>query len=200
MKLLLFSDLHCDASAAHDLAARASDADLIVGAGDFANQRRGLEVCLPMLLETGQPFLLVPGNNESLDELRAACAGYSNAHVLHGQGITVGGVEFWGLGGGVPPTPFGQWSYDLSEDEARNLLSDCPRDAVLISHSPPQGALDVASSGQHLGSVAVREVVERTHPRLVVCGHVHNCAGQTARLGQALICNVGPEGMWHELI
>ena len=199
MILLLFSDLHCDAAAARDLAARADQADVLIGAGDFANQRRGLDVCLPTLLQTGKPILLVPGNNESLDELRAACADYDNAQILHGTGTTVGSVEFWGLGGGVPPTPFGQWSFDLSEDQARQMLRDCPPNAVLISHSPPQGTLDISGDGTHKGSVAVREAIEAKAPILMVCGHVHNCAGQSAPIGQTLVMNVGPKGMWREV-
>lgn len=199
MKLLLFSDLHCDRAAARSLVRRAATADVLVGAGDFASMRRGLEICLPMLLETGKPFFLVPGNNESLEELRAACANYPHARVLHGGGETFEGVDFWGLGGGVPPTPFGEWSYDLIEEEARDLLRDCPPGAILISHSPPQGAVDVSSRGLHLGSIAVRETIERATPRLVVCGHVHNCAGQSAQIGATEIVNVGPQGLWREV-
>ncbi len=195
MKLLLFSDLHCDVAAARSLAERATDADVLVGAGDFASMRRGLDDCLPMLLQIGKPLVLVPGNNESLEELRDACRGYSNAHVLHGDGLTLEGMDFWGLGGGVPETPFGEWSYDLSEERARELLRDCPSGAILISHSPPQGTLDVPSRGGHLGSVAVREVIDRKQPRLVICGHIHNCAGQSARIGATEIINVGPDGM-----
>ena len=200
MKLLLFSDLHCAGAAARALAAQARDADVLVGAGDFANMRRGLEICLPVLLQAGPPFLLVPGNNESLDELRAACSDYPNARVLHGEGATIDGVDFWGLGGGVPSTPFGAWSYDLTEAQARDLLRPCPARAVLISHSPPQGTLDVSSRGQHLGSVAVREAIETNTPRLVVCGHVHHCAGQSATIGETLVVNAGPEGVWHDLV
>ena len=199
MKLLLFSDLHCDAHAASYLAAQAQDADLLIGAGDFANARRGLEVCLPTLLGTQKPFLLVPGNNESLDELKAACKNYPHARVLHGDGLRFQDVDFWGLGGGVPITPFGDWSYDLSEDEARQLLRDCPSNAVLISHSPPKGALDVSSRGQSLGSVAVRETIQQKTPRLVICGHIHACAGQQARVEETVVINAGPGGVWWEL-
>lgn len=199
MKLLLFSDLHCDAKAARQLAAQAGEADLLIGAGDFANVRRGLDICLPVLLQTQKPCLLVPGNNESLDELNAACKDHSQARVLHGDGVKFQDIEFWGLGGGVPITPFGDWSYDLSEDQARDLLKDCPVNAVLISHSPPKGGLDVSSRGQSLGSVAVRECVDRKNPSLVVCGHIHACAGRQARIDETIVINAGPQGIWWEL-
>ncbi len=199
MKLLLFSDLHCDAEAAQKLAAQAGAADLLIGAGDFANARRGLEICLPVLLATNKPFLLVPGNNESREELSNTCENYTNARVLHGEGVRFGEIEFWGIGGGVPITPFGAWSYDFSEEQAQKLLQDCRPNAVLISHSPPHGALDITSRGQNLGSLAVRETIEQKTPRLVVCGHIHACAGQQTKIGQTVIINAGPNGVWWEL-
>jgi Icc-related predicted phosphoesterase len=80
-------------------------------------------------------------------------------------------VEFFGLGGGIPVTPFGAWSYDFTEEQAAELLSGCPKGGVLVSHSPPKGAVDVDSRGRSLGSVAVRDAVDRLEPVLVVCAH-----------------------------
>jgi len=58
MKLLLFSDLHCDASAAKSIEDRASKVDVLVGAGDFANARRGIEVCIDILGRVQKPAVL----------------------------------------------------------------------------------------------------------------------------------------------
>ena len=33
----------------------------------------------------------------------------------------------------------------------------------------------------------------------VVCGHIHDCAGQRAMLGATPVVNAGPEGIWWEL-
>lgn len=199
MKLLLFSDLHVNAHAARDLSERARDADVLVGAGDFANIRRDLHVCLDILREVDRPVVMVAGNNESTEELRDACRGWPGAVVLHGSGVEIDGVSFFGLGGGVPVTPFGSWSYDLTEDEAAGLLAEAPAGCVLVSHSPPKGAVDVSSRGQSLGSVAVRDAIERLRPRLVVCGHIHACAGEVAHLGPTPVVNAGPGGVEWEL-
>jgi uncharacterized protein len=195
MKLLLFSDLHCDTAAARRLVERARGCDVLVGAGDFGNVRRDVRVCLDVLAAAGRPAVLVPGNNESLEELTEACRSWPEAHVLHGSGVEIDGVKFYGLGGGVPVTPFGAWSYDFTEDEAARLLEQCPAGCVLVSHSPPQGVVDVSSSGRSLGSVAVRDAVVRTRPVLVVCGHVHASAGQSGRLGPSEVVNAGPGGV-----
>jgi Icc-related predicted phosphoesterase len=119
--------------------------------------------------------------------------------VLHGSGVTVAGVEFFGLGGGVPVTPFGDWSYDFTEEQAAELLAGCPAGCVLVSHSPPKGAVDLSSGGQSLGSVAVRDVIVRQRPVLVVCGHIHGSAGRQAVIGTAPVVNAGPGGVEWEL-
>jgi Icc-related predicted phosphoesterase len=199
MKLLLFSDLHTDTRAAARIVDLAQGADLVIGAGDFANARRGISTCIEILSAIRIQTVLVPGNNESYEELVTACGKWRHAMVLHGTGVEIAGVPFFGIGGGIPITPFGDWSYDFSEDDAARLLQGCPVGAVLVSHSPPKGSVDLSSSGQSLGSAAVREAVIRLKPRLVVCGHIHRSAGQRACIGHTPIINAGPGGVWHEI-
>ena len=193
--LLLFSDVHGDRNACRQIVDRAPDADVVVGAGDFCTMRRGLQPIIDLLSAIETPTVLVPGNAESADELRTACADWPAAHVLHGDGVGIDGVPFFGIGGGIPITPFGAWSWDLSEDEADRLLADCPTGAVLVSHSPPANAVDQDSRGQHLGSAAVRRAVEKKRPPLVVCGHIHGSWGQSAEIGPATVINAGPDGV-----
>lgn len=199
MKLLLFSDLHRDRVAARQIVELARDADVVIGAGDFATMRVGLGDVLDELRVIDKPAALVPGNAESAEELRAACVIWPSAVVLHGSGATIAGVEFWGLGGAVPPTPFGLWSYDLTEADAERLLQDCPSGGILVTHSPPLGLLDVSSQGKHLGSRAVLATLERCRPRLAVCGHVHDSSGRRLQHDATLVVNAGPRGMLVEL-
>lgn len=200
MKLLLFSDLHCDVEAAERIVRRASDeaVDVAVGAGDFANLRRGIERTISVLRRLPCPAVLVPGNSESKDELQAACGEWPDAYVLHGTGTNLHGVAFFGLGGAVPVTPFGSWSYDLTEQQAEELLADCPPGCVLVTHSPPRGVVDTPGGGGHLGSETIRAAVARLQPRLVVCGHIHQSGGQCERLGTTAVVNAGPAGvLWN---
>jgi Icc-related predicted phosphoesterase len=199
MNLLLFSDLHCDHGAARRLVEQAAAVDVVVGAGDFANVRRGLRDVVAILRAIERPVVLVPGNSETTDELRTACRDWPNAHVLHGSSVTLDGVEFYGLGAAVPVTPFGAWSFDLTEDEAADLLADAPSGGILVSHSPPKGAVDRDSSGRSLGSTAVRSAIEAKQPALVVCGHIHGSAGQSARIGETVVINAGPDGQVYTL-
>jgi len=194
-KVLLFSDVHCSEAACHALVDKSRDVDLVIGAGDLAHVRRGLDISISILKAIDKPTVLVPGNNESERELQDAIAYWDAAIVLHGSGTEVSDIPVYGIGGGIPVTPFGDWSYDFSECEARAMLSDLPSGAILVSHSPPKGLVDVSSSGVSLGSASVREAIVEKHPLLVVCGHIHENAGRHAMLGRTPVVNAGPGGI-----
>ncbi len=195
MKYLLFSDLHRHVEAARQLVEAAQDVDFVVGAGDFANRHEGLSDTLDILCQITKPSILVPGNGETFEELRDAAAHWRSATVLHGNGCEIDGVAFWGLGGGVPVTPFGSWSYDFTEEQARDMLAACPKSAVLVVHSPPLDTVDHDSTGRIRGSEAIRQTIESKEPRLVVCGHIHSDWGKQMKLGPTKIVNAGPGGV-----
>lgn len=199
MKLLLFSDVHSDLPATRDLVRRAAAVDIVVCAGDLCNAHQKLNRVVEILKAIDKPTVLVAGNNETTDELAQACAGWPSAVVLHGTGVEVLGVPFFGVGGGIPVTPFGDWSYDFSEPEAEKLFTDCPTGGVLVTHSPPFGILDVSSSGRSLGSPAIRAAMDRCRPQLLVCGHIHASCGQQEQVGGTLVVNAGPDGVIVEL-
>lgn len=199
MKLLLFSDLHCDQNAARQLVRLSTEADVMIGAGDFAIKRKRLFDTIDILKTASCPAVLVPGNGESFEELQQACSGWDSAHVLHGTAAEVDNVNFFGIGGGIPTTPFGPWSYDFSEEEATTLLEPMPHDAIFVTHSPPWQCVDADGSGTHRGSHAIRSAIETKTPSLVVCGHVHDSWEQTGKIGSTTVINAGPRGLWHEL-
>lgn len=195
MKLLLFSDVHRDEVAARQLVEQSRHVDIAVGAGDFATTRRGLPEIIDVLSRMDCKTVLVPGNSESFEELSGACCDWNDAYVLHGTSCEIAGLTFFGLGGAVPETPFGSWSYDFSEEQAAELLAPCPDGCVLVSHSPPKGVLDESSSGESLGSTAVREAVLSKQPSLVVCGHIHASGGRQATFKKTQVVNAGPKGV-----
>ena len=199
MRALAFSDLHCDLGQAAELVRMSGDADVVIGAGDFASVHDGLEPTIQALAGIEAPALLVPGNNETEDELREAVSGsWPAATVLHGESIEVDGTTFYGLGAGIPVTPW-DWSFDLSDEEAEPLLAECPQGAVMIVHSPPQGHVDVSGAGQHLGSAAILAAVEARQPPLLVCGHIHESWGEESQIGPTRVANLGPHGTWFDL-
>jgi len=197
MRILAFSDLHASGERAAELVTASRGADLVVGAGDFCNMRRGLPEALALLDGLAAPMIAVPGNAESVEELRAAAG--AGVTVLHGEGCDTGGLRIFGLGYGVPVTPFGAWSCDLDEAEAETLLAGCAGADVLVTHSPPKGVADLTSAGQSVGSAAIRAAIDRIRPRLVLCGHIHDSWGQEGRIGASRVVNLGPRANWFEV-
>jgi Icc-related predicted phosphoesterase len=198
MKLLAFSDLHRDLGRASSLVERSADADVVIGAGDFASVHEGLEETIGALAAIEKPTVLVPGNNETADALRAAAEAWPAATVLHGESKEIDGRTFFGLGAGIPITPW-DWSFDLSDDEAATALEACPEEAILVLHSPPHGHCDQSSAGDHLGSPALAAAIERIRPPLAVCGHIHESWGERSRIGASEIANLGPDGASFEV-
>src|SRR3954449_3574733 len=154
MKILAFSDLHRDLEQGAQLVEMSAEADVVVGAGDFASVHEGLEETIGALSGIEKPTVLVPGNNETVDALRAAAAGWGAATVLHGEGTTIWGVEFFGLGAGIPVTPW-DWSFDLDDEAAAAMLATCTENAVLVLHSPPKDHCDSAGGSGNFGSPAL---------------------------------------------
>jgi uncharacterized protein len=192
VKLLAFSDLHRDLSQAEKLVEMSAGADVVIGAGDFASVHEGLEETIGALAAIETPTVLVPGNNETEDALREAATRWKAATVLHGGGATIDGAEFYGLGAGVPITPW-DWSFDLDDAAAAEMLAPCPEDAILVLHSPPQGHCDEGGGG-HFGSRALLEAIEAKRPRLAVCGHIHESWGCRSQIGETPVHNLGPAG------
>jgi uncharacterized protein len=198
MRVLAFSDLHVDLAQAERLVAAGGDADVVLGVGDFASVHSGLEETINALRALRAPTVLVPGNNETDDALREAVEGWEDAVVLHGEEVEIDGMTFFGLGAGVPVTPW-DWSFDLTEEEAAHKLGRCPEGCALAVHSPPRGHVDRSASGKHLGSVAVLDAIVVKRPRLALCGHIHEAWGQRLKIGSTEIVNLGPRGTALEL-
>jgi Icc-related predicted phosphoesterase len=195
VRLLAFSDLHRDLAQAEKLVEMSAEADVVIGAGDFASVHEGLEETIDALAGIETPTVLVPGNNETDEALREATAGWRSATVLHGGGTTIAGVDFFGLGAGIPVTPW-EWSFDLDDEKAAVMLAHCPDDAILVLHSPPLGHCDSNGAGQSFGSPILARTIEERNPRLGVCGHIHESWGCESRIGDTPVYNLGPKGTW----
>lgn len=198
MKLLAFSDLHRDLDQAAELVTMSAEADVVIGAGDFASMHEGLAETIDALAAIETPTVLVPGNNETEDALREAAAGWTAATVLHGGGVTIDGTEFYGLGAGIPVTPWG-WSFDLDDEAATTMLASCPEGAVLVLHSPPRDHCDSNGTDLHFGSPALLRAIEEKAPQVAVCGHIHESWGCESRVDNTPVRNLGPKGTWIEI-
>ncbi len=198
MRILAFSDLHRDLEQAALLTEMSESADVVIAAGDFASIHEGLKEAISSLSGITTPTILVAGNNERVEDLETATADWSAATVLHGNSTEIEGQGFFGLGGGIPVTPW-SWSYDLDETEAEEKLAGFSGDQVLVLHSPPKDHCDMAGNGMHLGSQAIAAAIERQQPKVAVCGHIHEAWGARSSIGETEVINLGPKGTWIDL-
>lgn len=178
----------------------AIEADYYFAAGDLANFGRGLDAMGPILKKRAERMYVLPGNHESESDIARFCDQFGFRD-FHGQTMEIAGYHVAGLGYSNP-TPFNTPG-EYSEQELRERLNQFSGldPLVLICHTPPKGtALDRAGVGQHFGSDAVREFIEREQPRYFFCGHIHEAAGVHAKLGRTQAWNVGKTGHLLELL
>jgi Icc-related predicted phosphoesterase len=196
MRILAFSDLHRNRDAARAIVDASREADVVVGAGDFATKGTGLSETIDLLRSIAVPTVVVAGNHDDLDELRKACRDQEAIHVLHGNGVVIEAVPFFGLGFEIPAGRDQPWNQRLEEEEAARLLQVCPRGAVLVTHSPPLGVADVQTTSAHEGSRSIRDTVVSAKTRLHLCGHIHHSWGVSGKIGECPVHNLGPTVNW----
>jgi hypothetical protein len=78
----------------------------------------------------------------------------------------------------------------FTEEEATELLKDFPYVDVMLAHSPPKGIHD-EDDPAHQGLQALREYVERVHPKYFLHGHTYvSTATQEDMLGTTKVVHV----------
>ncbi|MHA1127013.1 MAG: metallophosphoesterase family protein [Candidatus Heimdallarchaeota archaeon] len=169
--------------------------DLIIIAGDLTTWGtvKLAEKILEKFNSLEIPVLYIPGN---MDAKKSAEIQMSNITPLHNKAIEHTGITFIGLGGSNP-TPF-PCPNTFTEEEINQMLETIKKttkdDApiILVSHAPPKNSeADKVRGGQHVGSVAVRDFIERYNPFAVICGHIHE-SKSISEIDKTLCINPGP--------
>ena len=199
MKLLAFSDLHRDLDQAAKLVEMSADADVVIGAGDFASMHEGLEETIGALAPIETPTILVPGNNETVDALRGAAAGWPAATVLHGEGTTIDGARVLRPRRRDPDHALGLELRPLRGGRRGDDRPGARRAASWSSTRRRKGHCDGGDPDTHFGSEALLAAVEEKQPRLVVFGHIHEAWGCESTVGDSPLRNLGPSGTWIEI-
>ncbi|PIN73401.1 hypothetical protein COV20_04195 [Candidatus Woesearchaeota archaeon CG10_big_fil_rev_8_21_14_0_10_45_16] len=198
MKFLVFTDLHENKKQLKELVSRAEkdDVDFVISLGDISNFGRGLKNVLNAFNKVGKPFYVIPGNHEeSGTMLDDAVKPFSHVENLHCKDKEVGSYVFLGYGGG---------GFAQEDKMFRKVARDWygrhkGKKIVLLTHGPPFGCnLDLLHE-KHVGNKDYQKFIERVEPKLVLCGHLHETAGQSQKIGKMLLINPGWEGKVVEL-
>jgi Icc-related predicted phosphoesterase len=201
VKILIFSDIHGDLRAIERVMAQ--PADLYIDAGDLATFRKGLDQCGEMLKPLGERLWVLPGNHETHDDTRALCQkfGFVDFHrQVRALESATGTIQWAGLGYSNI-TPFNTPG-EYSEEEIGKALDefDAIKALYLVVHFPPLNTtLDEFAPGKHAGSPTLRAWVTAQQPAYLFCGHIHETAGRSDRIGQTQCFNVGKAGYTLEI-
>ncbi len=122
-----------------------------------------------LLNDAGKPVFFVLGNHDRVDWPDAG-------HMVnvHGRTVEDAGLKITGYRWAPIDRPDARIERDMAS--LRDLVD---KDTILITHSPPHGILDRTKRGEHIGSPAIRTLVDEKKPRLNLFGHVHEAFGRS---------------------
>ncbi len=200
MRIAYVVDVHDRFDAVPRALAPIGAVDVLLVGGDITTL--GTPEDAARAIESWRPLaprlLAVAGNMDSAAiDARLVELGVS----LDGRGVEVGDVGI----AGVSAAPFSplHTPHEMPDEEfARRAAAGLDeiresRVRILCPHAPPQGtACDRLRSGEHVGSPALRALVEREQPDLVLCGHIHEARGKDT-IGSTRIVNPGPVAAGH---
>lgn len=180
--------------------------DLVLVCGDITHFGSTDEAKnLLLKLSVVKPLLFVPGNCDPPTLL--TLESINDAKNIHLKAFVYDDILFFGLGG-CPFTPF-HTLIEWDDTQMRSLLHDAISTMikklsyslfVFCSHTPPiHTKLDVIFTGEHVGSMAVREAISYFKPNIGIHAHIHEAMGYD-NLGRTLLLNAGPAARGHYAI
>jgi Icc-related predicted phosphoesterase len=193
MRLLGIADLHGGRDALLRIVADAGPVDATLLGGDITHfgTPDDAEYLVTLAQQSAPTVLAVAGNCDSAEiDARLVDLGVS----LAGRGIVLGELGLHGLSA-IPP--WIQRMYQATEEELAAALEagyrqvDHARFHGVLAHAPPHGlSADRVFFGRHVGSRALRTLVDEKAPALVLCGHIHEARG-VEQVGPTTIVNCG---------
>ena len=204
MKLLVFTDVHGDSLYVDKLLRKAKKErpDAMICAGDLSNFSFGIKTLLRKFDALGIPLFIIPGNHESVEELKIYGRDMKNIKEIHLKPAIFHSVYLIGCGGGGFTPQHAE--FEMSEKKfsaaMKHLrMKDHKYKTILVTHQPPfETSLD-AIYGEHVGSTSIRKFIEKNQPDFCITGHIHENEGKSDNIGKTLVINPGPQGKIIEL-
>jgi uncharacterized protein len=203
MRILALSDIHGAYAKVEEILVRETAHDLLLISGDVTTHGSPAEAegAIKKFQTYGKPILVISGNMDSpeIDDAftRIGCS-------INAKGIIIGDVGFFGVSA-APFSPL-HTPYEISENEILRRAESGWNDVksarwkVFVPHAPPyKTKLDQIFLGKHVGSTAIRSVIDTYQPDVVVCGHIHEARGSDT-LGVSRIINCGPTAKGYYIV
>jgi hypothetical protein len=200
MRIAYVVDVHDRFEAVPEALARIGEVGVLLVGGDVTTG--GTPDAATRAIELWQPLvprlLAVAGNMDSAEiDTRLVDLGVS----IDGRGVLIDDVGVAGISA-APLSPM-HTPYELDDDEILRRgeaglgAIRAARVRIFCPHAPPHDTkCDRLPSGEHVGSVVLRRLIEREQPDIVFCGHIHQARGIDF-IGETRIVNPGPVSAGH---
>jgi hypothetical protein len=202
MKVLFFIDTHGSQSAMRKLKEKAKDADLLVCGGDFTIFENDMTKILEEFNSWNRPVIIIHGNHEISNTVKAECEGLKNLHFIHKTYFIIDDLIFYGYGGGGFGIRDESFKHDaeLFMQEFKKLSESNHKKyrLVLVTHAPPYGT-NIDNIGTHVGNQSITEFILKYQPIIAMSGHIHETAGVDEKMNSTRIFNPGENGMMIDL-
>lgn len=195
LKILASGDIHGDTGLAQKLAEKAEkeNVDLVILCGDLTFAEQSTDNIVGPFVKKHKKVLLIPGNHESLAtaDFLAELYGVKN---IHGYSVKYKGVGIFGCGGANIGL------HQISDKETYDLLKKGYDKIkyldrkIMVTHVHPAESKMEKFTTFFKGSKGVKRAIERFHPDILLCSHVHEAEGIEEKIGKTKVINVGKKG------
>lgn len=142
-------------------------------------------------------YVMIAGNHDWIFEHQSFAREYlieNDVIYLQDETIEIEGLKIYG----TPYTGiFCNWAFMETEEQLTERYSKIPTDTdILITHCPQFGILDqinansTGKKANHLGNIALKNVISSLNLKLHVFGHIH---GSYGRIDQNVNCSLCDE-------
>jgi len=195
LKILAAGDIHGDTDLAQKLAERAKreNCDLVILCGDLTMMEQSTDNIIGPFKKLNEKVLILPGNHETVAtaDFLAELYGVKN---IHGYSVKYKDVGIFGCGGANIGL------FQLEEEEIYDLLKKgfdkikYIKKKIMATHVHPSDSKIEKFTEIFPGSSGVRKAIDKFHPDLLLCSHVHEAEGIEEKIGNTIVINVGRKG------
>jgi len=195
LKILAAGDIHGDTGLAEKLAERAEKehVDLVILCGDLTMMEQSTDNIIGPFKKRNEKVLLIPGNHETVAtaDFLAELYGVKN---VHGYSVKYKDVGLFGCGGANIGL------FQLDEKEIYDLLKKgfdkikYLEKKIMVTHVHPDKSKIEKFTKIFPGSSGVRKAIEKFHPDILLCSHVHEAEGIEEKIGKTKVISVGKKG------
>ena len=195
LRILAAGDIHGDTGLAEKLAERAQKehCDLVILCGDLTMMDQSTDNIIGPFKKRNEKVLILPGNHETVAtaDFLAELYGMKN---IHGYSVKYNDVGIFGCGGANIGL------FQLEEDEIYTLLKKgfdrikYLDKKIMATHVHPSESKMEKFTEIFPGSKGVRKAIDKFHPDLLLCSHVHEAEGIEEKIGKTRVINVGKKG------